>query len=157
MYRVSGVTGCVFTSMQGINPSVGVTIHNDATVVSFIVNVVDSAGLESNDTITISRTGSNVVQPTGDSGQLTSGTHSVTIPSGVSSISITGNGGAGLLAAPGDPTNISGAVTHTFAGSAYGVTTAPAASTIVKAVNPTSTNTLNVMVATNGGSLRIQW
>lgn len=215
------LTSPVGCTLSGASAStVNLTVNNDATSVSVTPVVTDNQGLSSVNGLAITRGGAAVVQPTGASGSKASGTHTVTIPAGVSSYTLVRNGGAGTAAVAG--TTCSGGTTYhtagqtgqiftdggwnTFtysttgcwndvglgagvptvymgaasggsaatagaatttssggtqidsaAGAATGVTTAPAATSVVKSKDPATALTLTVVVAANGGTWIANW
>lgn len=156
MYNISNVAGCTFSTLTGISNSTAITINNNTNSIAFDIRVMDNNGLTSLDVISVSRSGANVVQPTGSSGNLSSGTHVITIPIGVSNITIEGNGG-GSAGGQVYNTTLTGSVTHTFPGSPSGTSTPPAATTLVKSVDPSKVDLITCNVATNGGTLKILW
>ncbi|WP_287601182.1 hypothetical protein [Thiothrix sp.] len=92
----SNPVGCTLSAASG--STVNVTINNNATSVSYDVRVTDNQGLQSTNSVTISRSGASIVQPSGSTGALPLGTSTVTIPAGVSSVSVSARGGAGTAA-----------------------------------------------------------
>ncbi len=97
-YELSSLIGCSASSDSGITSSVSITVDNNSTTLSFDVSVRDAAGLLSLDSVSVSRSSEEISNPSGSTGLLSEGTHTVSIPAGVDAITITGNGGAGTAA-----------------------------------------------------------
>lgn len=90
-YSITSPVGITITSQPNASGVFGYTVTAAATAISFAATVADSAGLTSAaKTITYPGT---IAQPSGTSGALPIGTSTVTVPAGVSSITITSNGG----------------------------------------------------------------
>ncbi len=103
--------GCTLSGSSG--STVNLTVNNDATSVSVTPVVTDNNGLSSTNGVAITRSGASIVQPAGTSGLKSTGTHTVTVPAGVSSITIAGNGGAGMAAVPASAVTVN-AAKYTF-------------------------------------------
>jgi len=66
----------------------------------------------------------------------------------------------GINPQPGQPTIVSGAVSHTFQGAAYGVATLPTTEEVVLSLTPKTDGTNHIVfvdLASNGGSLTMEW
>lgn len=97
--ELKNIIGCSASKTSGILPNerIHISIYGDTDLAEFDVVAVDEHGLESLP-LRITRSGAKLVNPTGSLGPFHAGTHVITIPAGVSSITITGNGGAGTKA-----------------------------------------------------------
>lgn len=185
-YVLSGLVG----SSANISETSGsfiLTVDMAATSVGFDVRVRDNKGAQSSTVKTFSRSSANVVQPTGTSGMLGEGSHTVVVPIGVSTVTLTGNGGGGLAyiactpqyqtycdgdsgcyttqigctggqsPAAGNSTTVNGAIAHTFGGATSGNAGAPAATQAVYQVPVGTSKTLTISVANRGGSCKVDW
>lgn len=185
-YVLTNLIGCA-VNVYETSGSFILTVVANATQVSFSARARDSKGAQSSSEVTFTRGAANLIQPTGTSGNLSTGTHTVVVPIGVSTVTLIGNGGAGVAyvactpsynqwcdgdsgcysysagcyggnaAAAGAATGISGAVSHTFSGAASGVASVPASSTAVYGVPTNTTKTLTIIVAGSGGNARVNW
>ena len=94
-YELQNLVGCNSTLMAGITGSVEVAISPTASAVSFDILARDSNNALSLNELNVSRGDTHIVQPSGSSGALPAGTHSVVVPAGVDSITVEIKGGSG--------------------------------------------------------------
>ena len=97
-FNAINLIGCSASQLTGITAATGivVTVDPQADTVSIGFKAVDSKGGQSVGTLTLTRSGTNIVNPTGTTGFLTPGqTHVINIPDWADVATFTGAGGAG--------------------------------------------------------------